>query len=108
MKPLTVLGLATVGGVMAFRCLPTELRERATARVRRRMTEGMERMMEALPENAPPKVIMSILPKLQAQNDQIIAMMRQQNELLRSSGATCRNEGATAAQGRNEFEASPK
>jgi hypothetical protein len=68
----------------------------------------MEHIMETLPEDAPPKLIMSILPKLQAQNDQIIAMLRQQNELLRSSGATRTDEGAAAAQGRNEFEASPK
>jgi hypothetical protein len=26
---------------------------------------------------------MSVLPKLQAQNDQIVAMLREQNELLR-------------------------
>ena len=32
---------------------------------------------------APPKLIMSVLPKLQVQNDQIIALLREQNELLR-------------------------
>jgi hypothetical protein len=47
------------------------------------MTEKMEQMMASLPEGAPPKLIMSVLPKLQAQNDQIIAMLREQNELLR-------------------------
>ena len=39
--------------------------------------------MLSLPANAPPKLIMSILPKLQAQNEEIIAMLREQNELLR-------------------------
>jgi hypothetical protein len=52
------------------------------------MTEKMEQMMASLPEGAPPKLIMSVLPKLQAQNDQIIAMLREQNELLRQ-GARC-------------------
>jgi hypothetical protein len=47
------------------------------------MLAGMEHMMASLPEGAPPKLIMSILPKLQAQNDQIITMLREQNELLR-------------------------
>ena len=83
MKPLTALGLVAVGGVIAFQCLPTEVRGRLTARVKDRMTKKMERMMASLPENAPPKLIMSVLPKLQAQNEQIIAMLREQNELLR-------------------------
>lgn len=83
MKPLMAVGLATVGGVIALRCLPPEVRDRLTARARHRMLAGMEHMMASLPESAPPKLIMSILPKLQAQNDQIIAMLREQNELLR-------------------------
>ncbi len=41
-------------------------------------------MMDSLPEGAPPKLILSVLPKLQAQNEQIIAMLREQNELLRA------------------------
>jgi hypothetical protein len=83
MKKVIALGLATVGGVTAFRCLSRQLRGRLTAVVRHRMIEGMENMMASLPEGAPPKLVMSILPKLQVQNDQIIAMLREQNELLR-------------------------
>jgi hypothetical protein len=47
------------------------------------MAEHMERMMARLPENAPPRLVVSILPRLQAQNEQIIALLREQNELLR-------------------------
>jgi hypothetical protein len=47
------------------------------------MLQRMERMMASLPEDAPPKLIMSVLPRLRDQNDQIIAMLREQNELLR-------------------------
>ncbi len=83
MKPLVAVGLATVGALIAFRCLPAEVRHRLTARAKRRMFAGMEHMMASLPEGAPPKLVMSILPKLQAQNDQLIAMLREQNELLR-------------------------
>ena len=84
MKPLVALGVAAVGGVILFRCLPRRLRDRLTERIRRRMFEGMQRMMASLPEGSPPKLVMSVLPKLQAQNDQIIAMLREQNELLRA------------------------
>lgn len=98
MKPLMALGLAMVGGVIAFRCLPRGLRDRLTARVQHRMTKGMEHMIASLPEDAPPKLIVSILPKLQAQNDQIIAMLRQQHDLLRTRGATRTDEGTAAAQ----------
>jgi hypothetical protein len=47
------------------------------------MIENIEHMMASLPEGSPPKLVMSILPKLQAQNDQILALLREQNELLR-------------------------
>lgn len=83
MKKPIALALATVGGVIAFRYLSRRLRSRVTAGVRHRMAQGMEHMMASLPEGAPPKLVVSILPKLQAQNDQIIAMLREQNELLR-------------------------
>ena len=47
------------------------------------MAEGFEHMMASLPEGAPPKLVRSVLPKLQMQNDQIIAMLQELNELLR-------------------------
>jgi hypothetical protein len=53
-----------------------------------RMAEHMERMMARLPENAPPRLVVSILPRLQAQNEQIIALLREQNELLREQQRT--------------------
>ena len=83
MKLATALGLAAAGGAIAFACLPSQARGRLTGRAKRRMLKGMEHMMASLPEDAPPKLIMSVLPKLQAQNDQLIAMLREQNELLR-------------------------
>jgi hypothetical protein len=43
----------------------------------------MARMLEGLPPESPPKLVMSILPRLQEQNDEIIALLREQNELLR-------------------------
>jgi len=43
----------------------------------------MEHMMASLPETSPPKLVMSILPRLSDQNEQIIAMLQEQNALLR-------------------------
>jgi hypothetical protein len=83
MKPAMALVFVAAGAVIAFRCLPQDVRNRLSARVKHRMGEGMEQMMANLPEGAPPKLVVSILPRLQAQNEQIIAMLREQNGLLR-------------------------
>jgi hypothetical protein len=64
---------AVIGGVMVVRRL---LRSRGRGRI-------MERMMERMPPDSPPKLIMSILPRLREQNDEIVALLREQNELLR-------------------------
>ena len=51
--------------------------------MRRRMLQRMEQMMASLPEDSPPKLVMSVLPRVRDQNEQIIALLREQNELLR-------------------------
>ena len=87
MTRLAALGAAVAGGVIAYRCIPIASRHRmgraAGDWMSKRMIDHMGRVMASLPEGAPPKLISSILPKLQAQNEQIIAMLREQNELLR-------------------------
>lgn len=88
MRTLVAVGLAALGGVIAFRCLPRKSRQRLTAAMEDWMTGHMERMMARLPESAPPKLVMSVLPRLQAQNDQIISMLREQNEFLRDRRRT--------------------
>lgn len=45
----------------------------------------MERMMRAMPADSPPKVISSVMPRLQEQNEEILALLREQNELLRTT-----------------------
>lgn len=40
-------------------------------------------LLEKLPEDLPPKLVKSILPRLQQQNEEIIGLLRAQNELLR-------------------------
>ena len=83
MKPLVALGMVALGGVIVARYLSRESHGRLGDVVGRRIMKRMERMMASLPEGAPPKLVMSVLPRLQAQNDEIIAMLREQNELLR-------------------------
>lgn len=87
MKALIGVGGVAIG-VVAFAYLSRESRGRLGAAIGRRMIRRMERMMASLPEGAPPKLIMSVLPRLQAQNEQIIAMLKEQNELLRQQPRT--------------------
>lgn len=83
---LAVLGLAAAGGMMALRLAPVETRHRMTRAVgdwvNRKMLDHMSRVMASLPEGAPPKLVMSVLPKLEAQHEEILALLRRQNELL--------------------------
>jgi hypothetical protein len=85
-NPLLLAALAGVvtGGVIVARRLlrskggEPDGRSRATAR------QGiLARMIEGLPTDSPPKLVMTILPRLREQNDDIIALLREQNELLR-------------------------
>ncbi len=83
MNRLVAFGGVAVGAAIAFRCLPEELRHRLTTAIGHRVTNHMKKMMANLPDDAPPKLVMSILPKLRAQNDRIIALLQEQNQLLR-------------------------
>ena len=50
------------------------------AAARRRL---MKRMMDAMPEDSPPKLVMSVLPRLQEQNDEILALLKEQKHIPR-------------------------
>ena len=92
MSRLIALGVAAVGAVVAFRYASPKSRHRLAAAARHWMAAHMQRMMASLPDDAPPKLVMSILPMLRAQNDQIIAMLQEQNELLRERQRTAGGE----------------
>lgn len=83
MNRIIILGAAVIGGALALNSLSTQPRRRLGSALSRRMLRHMERMMSSLPDSAPPKLVMSVLPQLRDQNDQIIAMLREQNALLR-------------------------
>ncbi len=81
MKRVIAVGAAVVAGALALRLLAGD--RRLTAAIGLRVRRRMERMMASLPEDSPPRLVMSVLPRLRVQNDQIIAMLREQNELLK-------------------------
>ena len=84
MRRLVPVAAVIVGGVITARWLLTsgehgQERQPGATMIGRMM----RRMMERLPADSPPKLIMSILPELRKQNHEIIALLREQNELLR-------------------------
>ena len=86
MTKVLLLTAVLVGGAMAARGLLTaERRERLSQRRERmmeQMRERMSSMIESMPEDSPPKVIMSGIRRMQEQNEEIVALLREQNELL--------------------------
>ena len=83
MNRFIAVGAALIGGAIAFQALSRVERGRLGSALSRRMLRHMEHMMASLPETSPPKLVMSVLPRLRDQNDQIIAMLREQDALLR-------------------------
>jgi hypothetical protein len=75
------LGAASIGGVIAARRLRRSSGRTPDGRTPR--VGIMARVFEGLPSDSPPKLIMTILPRLREQNDDIIRLLREQNELLR-------------------------
>lgn len=81
------LGALVLGGVMVARRLGlSERRAPGRGRGETRRAGMMARMMARMPPDSPPKLIMSILPRLREQNEEILALLREQNELLRRGG----------------------
>ncbi|MEJ2696654.1 MAG: hypothetical protein P8013_08390 [Candidatus Sulfobium sp.] len=77
------LGTVVLASVATWLVLSPDRRHRIGAGVSRRMAHRMEHMLAGLPEESPPKLIMTILPQLHKQNEEIIDMLREQNALLR-------------------------
>jgi hypothetical protein len=81
---LAALGAVTMGGLIAARRLLRSSGGTPEAPSGTKARPGiMTRVFEGLPPDSPPKLIMTILPRLREQNDDIISLLREQNELLR-------------------------
>jgi hypothetical protein len=90
MKRLLFVSGILVGGAVASRILSEKQREpmsRLAAKMRERLRSHMGRMMEEMPEDSPPRLVMSTLPRLAEQNDQILVLLREQNALMRELGS---------------------
>lgn len=82
MKRTLGLSMAAAFGVFGLGLLLNARRERNGTAIGHRMRGRIERMMASLPENSPPRLVMSVLPQLREQNEQIIRLLREQNALL--------------------------
>lgn len=47
----------------------------------------MKRMIGMMPEDSPPRLVVTIMPRLQEQNDQILNLLKEQSDLLRQVSA---------------------
>ena len=74
------IGAAIASAMAVRRVLPAERRAKIRERVFRAPRAMMGWMMERMPGDAPPKVVMS---GMQEQNEQLLALLREQNDLLR-------------------------
>ncbi len=90
MKKLLLVSGVLVGGAVTTRMLSEKQREpmsRFAAKMRERLHSHMGRMLEKMPEDSPPRLVVSTLPRLAEQNEQILALLREQNALIRELGA---------------------
>jgi len=83
MKRPIALGIGVLAGLAGLGLLSKPRRDRIGVFVSGRMRHQLEQMMASLPDNSPPKLVMSVLPHLRAQNEQILELLREQNALLR-------------------------
>lgn len=90
MNRLMLVSGILVGGAVASRILSENQRDpisRLAATMRERLKSHMGRMMEEMPEDSPPRLVKSMLPRLMEQNDQILELLREQNALISELGA---------------------
>ena len=83
MKKLLFLTATTVGAaVLVRRLVPAERRAQLRDDLVQ-MPAMMEKCMEAMPEDSPPKAMTSGIIRMQEQNDELVALLREQNKLMR-------------------------
>ena len=75
------IGIGTVA--VARRVLPEEQRARLQENLSQVPGAMMEHCMEMMPEDSPPKVMMSSMRRIEEQNDELATLLRAQNKLLK-------------------------
>jgi uncharacterized membrane protein YccC len=82
---------ALIGGAAAVGVLTRsrpEARRRLATKARERFASHMEHMLNRMPEGSPPRLIMTTLPRLAEQNDEILALLHDHDTRLRRLGAS--------------------
>jgi hypothetical protein len=88
MKDLLFVIAVALGTVIAVRRLvPAERRTQLRERLAQVPATMMERCMESLPEDSPPKVMTSAMRRFEEQNDELLRLIREQNKFLRKQTA---------------------
>lgn len=78
---IVVIGIGIVA--LLRRALPAEQRARLQENLSGVPGAMMDHCMEMMPEDSPPKVMMSTMRRIEEQNDKLATLIRTQNKLLR-------------------------
>jgi len=87
MNKLLALTPIVIGGALVARHLLNPDQRDSLSRLPAAM---MKHCMEQMPEDFPPKVMTVGVRRLEAQNDEILALLREQNKLLKRRATTTR------------------
>ena len=82
-----MMGTAIVGAIAIRRALPPERRASIREGVARASGSMVDRARKRIPDQFAPIAVPSGIRHLQEQNDELLALMREQNELLRTRQA---------------------
>ncbi len=78
---MVAIGIGTVA--LVRRVLPAEQRARCQENLSTVPGAMMEHCMDMMPEDSPPKVMMSTMRRLEEQNGELARLLRAQNRLMR-------------------------
>ena len=82
-KVLFLTATVFVTAAAVRRLVPAERRAQLRESLVQMPATMMEQCMDAMPEDSPPKVMTSGIRRMQEQNDELVALFREQNELMR-------------------------
>ncbi len=100
MKGLLFVTAIALGTVVAVRRLvPEERRTQVREGLAQMPATMMERCMESMPEDSPPKVMVSAMRRFEEQNDELLRLIREQNKLLRKQTDILESASAGESQG---------
>ncbi len=84
MKKLFFLMAFVLGtAVVVRRLVPSERRTQLRESLAQMPMTMIERCMEIMPEDSPPKVMMSAMRRFEEQNDELVGLIREQNKFLK-------------------------